>query len=162
MKKALGLLALSSLLLVGAGCATPPGSMSPTAYQIPSTTTSPNAAPNYPTPPSQLVVHLRAAGGTSDYGVALLTPTAKNYTRVTITMIGTPSNSVGEAEIRGDLCSNAAASTQYKLNPLVKGLSVTELNVNFSSFIGGTKQSIWVKPKPLQTELPQGACGNIY
>ena len=177
MKKVLPI-AMAVLLLAGWGCAkkettTTAGANSNTAV---GGSTGPNAnaggsagggaAANTNGSASgagSMTVRLRGVSGTREYGSVTITAVDANSSRVTITLAGAdvPMNVVGEASIRAGVCGDQSATIQYPLNPLVEGRSVTELNVNYSSFVGGTKQSVWVKPDPVDTDEPQGSCGNI-
>lgn len=185
MKRSLPLVGLAALLLVGAGCF---GSKTTTSTNT-STNTEPTANANTNAgagAEANMNANANAntnagagananvamgstrsfalrdvAGGAKEYGTVTLMAVDDNKTKVTISLVGEPKNIVGEAQIRAGLCSDQSATIQYPLSPLVKGHSETTLTVNYSSFVGGTKQSVWVKTDPIDTDSPQGACGNI-
>lgn len=163
----------AALLLIGAGCAagrpsgTASGPASGAAVTAPATgpgasgnaaSTGGNAAG---TGGKVLVVSMHPKGGDDEIGNVILSEVDANHTRVAITLANAPTNVSEDAGIYGGTCKDLGAPLQYDLGTVAKGRGVTVLNVNFSSFIGGTKQSVRVIAQPADAQSPYWTCGDI-
>ncbi len=158
----------AALLLIGAGCAagrpsgTAGGPASGAAVTAPPT--GPGAGGENAASASGrvLVVSMHPKDGDDEIGNAILSQVDANHTRVAITLANAPTNVSENAGIYGGTCKDLAASLQYDLGTVVKGRSSTVLNVNFSSSIGGTKQSVRVITQPADPQSPYWTCGDIH
>lgn len=157
----------AALLLIGAGCAVgrPSGTAGgpATGAAVTAPTTGPGAGVENGAGalPRTLVVSMRPKGGDDEVGNVVLTEVDKNHTKVAITLANAPTNVSEDAGIFGGPCADLSAPLQYDLGTVVKGRSSTTLNVNFSSFIGGTKQSVRVRTEPVDAASPYWTCGDI-
>lgn len=169
MRKIIPLAAAAAvLLLVGAGCAagrpsgTAGGPASGAAVTAPPSGPGTGGQGAAAALPRVLVVSMRPKGGDDEVGNVILTEVDRNHTRVAIFIANAPTNVSEDAGIYGGTCKDLGAPVQYDLGTVVKGRSSTVLNVNFDSFIGGTKQSVRVYPQPGDTQSPYWTCGDVH
>lgn len=156
----------AALLLIGAGCAagrpsgTASGPASGAAVTAPAT--GPGTGGNAAGASGKvLVVSMHPKGGDDEIGNVILSEVDANHTRVAITLANAPTNVSEDAGIYGGTCKDLGAPLQYDLGTVAKGRGVTVLNVNFGSFIGGTKQSVRVIAQPADAQSPYWTCGDI-
>jgi hypothetical protein len=165
-KRYLAYAALPALLLVGAGCGPQPAApgQGPSAVG-PSAEGPGEGMEKEPTVParlsSQRVVALREIAGSGVSGYAVLTATDNNETLVTVVLSGYERSAVHGIALHGGTCADPGAPVQYDLDDAANGRSETTLNVNFSSFAGGTPQSIKVRRAPEEPGAPLASCGDI-
>lgn len=180
MKRTFFALVLPALLLVGAGCfgkpaapsATAPSAVGPAgtgpdaaapAPQPSGTAPSGTNAPA-PAPRTSVTISLRSVSDDKEWGSATLTGMG-NQTVVSLTLVNAPRNEAQSAAIYKGSCAelktDVSAEPQYPLAPVVKGKSTTTLNVNLSSLLDKTPQSIRVKMDSIDGSEPLAACGNL-
>ena len=171
MRKSPALIAVTSLLLIGAGCINNPLSTKGTPFNnaaVSAPTTPPATAPvvaDTNTAPvvgmKQIMVSMRPRGGSDEVGTATIAGIDVNHTKVVIALKNAEQKSSEDAGIYAGTCKDLSAPMQYDLSAVVKGASSTVLNVNESMFVGGTKQSIRVFVKPLNAQSSLWTCGDI-
>lgn len=99
--------------------------------------------------------------GSARVGTVTLTDLAGNNTRIVITMSRADKDETLPANVHAGTCTDTAQEVQYPLNPVVKGTSVTVLNVNIGALTDKAPQSIRIKSDAVDANAPLAGCGNL-
>jgi hypothetical protein len=169
--KRLSLIAVASLLLVGAGCGsstttgtpTGPGSAAVTGNGAPGAGTAPEAV-SPPATGRTKTVNLAAVAKSGESGYATFTDVGDNETKVTIRMTGAPKDVAQPAAIMLNDCATAAGDKKYELPLIIDGKADTTLGAKFSDLFpaGAINFSLRVKKDAVQTTgETYAACGNL-
>ncbi len=171
MRNRIFLATILSVVLVGAGCTNPlqksnaTSTTTPTNNAVAAPANVPDAvAPTGAAPvvtTNTIVVSMRPKGGENESGTATFTKVDGNHTRVVIKLANAEMASAEEAGLYVGSCASVSATPQYDLAAVIRGKSETVLNVNFSSFVGGTVQSVRVFTKPLNAQSSYWVCGDV-
>ncbi|HZV79675.1 MAG TPA: hypothetical protein VFF60_08670 [Candidatus Binatus sp.] len=109
--------------------------------------------------PAAVTVPIAAQNGSGQTGVATLTATSDNKTKVDISMNGEPSGANEPAHIHPGPCKTLNPAPKYPLNPIVNGKSSTVVDVPISSLqTGAMAINVHESSAAIQNYV---ACGNI-
>ena len=111
--------------------------------------------------PRTATIALRSASDAGQTGTAILTDLGGNKTRIAIFLTASKAGAVQPANIHAGTCKDAAKEPQYPLSPIVKGTSVTVLNVNMGALIDNAPQSIRVRTDAVTAGAPYAVCGEL-
>ncbi|HTK04961.1 MAG TPA: hypothetical protein VL500_05215 [Candidatus Eisenbacteria bacterium] len=171
--KRVSLLAVASLLLVGAGCGlsgtsgTPTGPGSAAVGSNPAPGAGAGTGTEPVTPPATgrtKTVTLRAVTGSGEYGSATFTDVGDNETKVTIRLAGAPKNTVQPATIVLGDCATSAGGVKWPLPNIIDGAASTTLGAKFDELFtaGSINYSLRVKKDAVQTAgETYAACGDL-
>lgn len=169
--KRFSLLAVASLLLVGAGCGMTGTAGTPTGPG--SAAVGSNPAPGAGTPAEPVTppatgrtktVTLKAIVGSGEYGTATFTDVGDNETKVTIRLAGAPKDTVQPASIAQNDCATAAGGVKWALPNIIDGAASTTLGAKFDELFtaGSINYSLRVKKDSVQTTgETYAACGDL-
>jgi len=119
------------------------------------------AAPAKIVVPRTATIVMRSMSDAGQSGSATLTDLGGNKTRITIMLSNLQKDSAQPANIHAGTCIDFAKEAQYALSPVIKGRSVTTLNVNIGALIDKAPQSIRVRTDAVTPNVPFAACGEL-
>jgi len=117
------------------------------------------AMADQPSQPGSVQVPIAALNGSNQTGVATLTPTSDNKTRVDITITGEPDGANEPAHIHKGPCNTLDPKPTYPLTSVAAGKSTTVVDAPLSQLqTGSLAINLHESGSALQTYV---ACGNI-
>lgn len=111
--------------------------------------------------PRTAIVTMNSTSDAKQSGTATLTDLGGNKTQIVIVLSNLNKDDTQPANIHAGTCKDSAKEPQYQLNPVVKGRSVTVLNVNMGALIDKSAQSIRVRTDAVTPNAPYAACGEL-